>query len=126
MAPDVQMHLSFPKRSSSQMSKLQNGSYSETEKPHEKYNETNGNYADEEDTITTDGSKSQQQTQLKAAILPPPPSIPMKFNPKRTLTKNCYGSGIMHPNTSLEHNAKRDFDFVSFLSFYLFSFDLLK
>lgn len=94
MAPDVQMHLSFPKRSSSQSTKSNNSNYlRQTVEESEKQQENNGNYEDEADSIVTE---QQQEVQRKAAILPPPSPIPIRLNPKRTLTKNCYGPGTIN------------------------------
>lgn len=91
MAPDVQMHLSFPKRSSSQSNKFDKSTYArrsieQTKDMTEPELDANSNYND------TDS----QKIDIKPAILPPPTATPqsIKLNPKRSLTKNYFNTGI--------------------------------
>lgn len=89
MAPDVQMHLSFPKRASSQNKKFDKSTYvhrsienaKETPEPEL---DTNSNYND------TDSHKPDS----KPALLPPQTPQSIKLNPKRSLTKNYFSTGI--------------------------------
>lgn len=91
MAPDVQMHLSFPKRTSSLGKKIDksiNNNRSIEQANTETELDTNSNYND------TDSQKPDS----KPALLPPPTphSInSMKLNPKRSLTKNHLSTGIV-------------------------------
>lgn len=89
MAPDVQMHLSFPKRSSSQSKKIDKSTHVQRSidltKDAEPELDTNSNYND------TDS----QNFNAKAAILPPPTPQSMKLNPKRSLTKNYLNAGTV-------------------------------
>lgn len=92
MAPDVQMHLSFPKRSSSQSKKIDKSTHAQRSidmaKDAEPEFDTHSNYND---------SDSQNFNAKAAAILPPPTpsSQSIKFNPKRSLTKNYLNAGIV-------------------------------
>lgn len=89
MAPDVQMHLSFPKRSSSQSKKVDKSIPAQRSidkaKDAEPEPDSNSNYHE------TDS----QNYNSKAAILPPPTPQSIKLNPKRSLTKNFINSGIV-------------------------------
>lgn len=89
MAPDVQMHLSFPKRSSSQSKKIDKSTHNQrsielSKDMTETELDTNSNYND------TDSQKPD----VKPAILPPPTPQSIKLNPKRSLTKNYLNTGI--------------------------------
>lgn len=87
MAPDVQMHLSFPKRSSSQGNKQK--IYRTIEHSEQRLIEQDIRSNSSKDEIYFDS----QRMDRKPAILPPPQSI--KLNPKRSLTKNnIFGMGI--------------------------------
>lgn len=86
--PDVQMHLSFPKRSSSQSRKLDKSTHLhqliDQPKDTDMDLDTNSNYND------TDSQKPE----AKPAILPPSTPQSIKLNPKRSLTKNYFNAGI--------------------------------
>lgn len=87
MAPDVQMHLSFPKRSSSQGNKQK--VYRTIEHSKQRFIEQDIRSNSSKDEIYFDSQRMDKKT----AILPPPHSI--KLNPKRSLTKNnIFGMGI--------------------------------
>lgn len=89
LAPDVQMHLSFPQRSSSQGKKCDKSTNIhrsiEQTKDTELELDTNSNYND------TDSQKPD----AKPAILPPPTPQSIKLNPKRSLTKNYFNTGTI-------------------------------
>lgn len=80
MAPDVQMHLSFPKRSISQGNKSRD--HRIIQQTNVKPMELNLN---QEDDLLGDEPKN-----YKPAILP----SSIALNPKRSLTKNHFGMGI--------------------------------
>lgn len=90
MAPDVQMHLSFPKRSSSQSKKLDKSTHMQQSidvaKDTEPELDSNSNYKD---------TDSQKFTVKQPAILPPPTPQSIKLNPKRSLTKNYFNTGTV-------------------------------
>lgn len=81
MAPDVQMHLSFPNRSTSQGNKP---------KPYRSID----NSKEFEHEIHSNSFKDDHSQDRKPAILPPPHSI--KLNPRRSLTKSIFGMGTEH------------------------------
>lgn len=88
MAPDVQMHLCFPKRSSIQENKQKVFRTNEHSKQQLIEQDIRSNHSSSKDEIYFDC----QRTDKKPAILPPPHSI--KLNPKRSLTKtNIFGMG---------------------------------
>lgn len=89
--PDVQMHLSFPKRSSSNSQKLDKSTYLQEsiDQPKETDDvelDTNSNYND----------TNSQKSEIKQAILPPSTPQSIKLNPKRSLTKNYFNTGIYY------------------------------
>lgn len=88
MTPDVQMHLSFPKRSSSQGNKQK--IYRTIEHSKQRLIEQDVRSNSLKDEIYLDS----QRMDKKPAILPLSNSI--KLNPKRSLTKNnnIFGMGI--------------------------------
>lgn len=91
MAPDVQMHLSFPKRSSSHSTKIDKSIHVQRSidlatKEAEPELDTNSNYND---------TDSQNFNTKAAAILPPPTPQSIKLNPKRSLTKNYLNTGTV-------------------------------
>lgn len=91
LAPDVQMRLSFPKRTSSQCSR-----------PDARNQCQQIAYANEElhefealDNFRNDNIELHQSN-MKGNILPDTlQGHSMKFNPKRSLSKNYYGPGII-------------------------------
>lgn len=85
------MHLSFPKRSSSNCQKLDKSTYLQEsiDQPKETDDvelDTNSNY---NDTVS-------QKSEIKQAILPPSTPQSIKLNPKRSLTKNYFNTGIYY------------------------------
>lgn len=93
MAPDVQMHLSFPKRSSSQSKKLDKSTHIRSIELGKDMTET------EPDTNSNFNDTDRQNADTKPALLPPPTpqSInQIKLNPKRSLTKHYYNTGILN------------------------------
>lgn len=84
MAPDVQMHLSFPKRASSN-SKQTYQPIDQVRDTTEPELDTNSNYND------TDSQKPD----MKPAILPPQTPQSINLNPKRSLTKQYFNRGII-------------------------------
>lgn len=88
MAPDVQMHLSFPKRAANQRKTIDKS----TSIPME---QTNNNATEPEiDTNSNYNDIDSQTPDTKPAILPPPTPQSIKLNPKRSLTKNYLSTGI--------------------------------
>lgn len=89
MAPDVQMHLSFPKRASSQSKAFDKSAHVhrsiEQTKDTEPELDSNSNYND------TDSQKPE----VKPAILAPATPQSIKLNPKRSLTKNYLNAGTV-------------------------------
>lgn len=90
MAPDVQMHLSFPKRSSSTSKKFDKSTHVqrsiEQTKDTEPEFDSNSNFND---------TDSQKPDAKPAILAPQTPSQSMKLNPKRSLTKNYFHSGTV-------------------------------
>lgn len=84
MAPDVQMHLSFPKRASNN-SKQTRQSIDQVKNTTEPELDKNSNFND------TDSQKPDK----KPAILPPPTPQSINLNPKRSLTKHYFNTGII-------------------------------
>lgn len=85
MAPDVEMHLSFPKRSVIQNKKfdlLQNVEHSQVV-----LNEERCSYS-----ASGDDALDVKEANRRLAILPPSQSI--KFNPKKSLKKHLFENGI--------------------------------
>lgn len=101
MAPDVQMHLSFPKRSSSHSKKIDKSTHAQRSidlaKDAEPELDSNSNYND------TDS----QNFNTKAAILPPPTPQSIKLNPKRSLTKNYLNAGTVWINENEARKSNR-------------------
>lgn len=96
MAPDVQMRLSFPKRSSSQCNRL------DKLNPCQQIEYTNAELHEFEalDNYRNDNIELHQSN-MKANLLPDAlQGHSMKFNPKRSLTKNYFGPGIAIFNIS--------------------------
>lgn len=90
MAPDVQMHLSFPQRSSSQgkvMVKRQLRAASPSlQRP--SLNGNQHNVDDDDDDFNESIGNDVQQ-----AIMPAQPTNQLNLNPRRTLSRNYYSSG---------------------------------
>lgn len=89
MAPDVQMHLSFPKRASSQSKQLDKSTNMRSIELGKDATET------EPDTNSNYNDTDSQKLEIKPAILPPPTPQSIKLNPKRSLSKNYYNTGIV-------------------------------
>lgn len=97
MAPDVKMRLSFPKRSSSHNNQIDNTTsrlhrsveHSKPSIAHTQYYD-NGNYEFNENNMN-----DKQQAILPSAQQQLAPAESMNFNPKRTLSRNFYNSGII-------------------------------
>lgn len=106
--PDVQMHLSFPKRSSSQSRKLDKSTHShqsiDQPKDTDMDLDTNSNYND------TDSQKPE----AKPAILPPSTPQSIKLNPKRSLTKNYFNAGICSFEIRNDKKAHRHMNMIWF------------
>lgn len=106
--PDVQMHLSFPKRSSSQSRKLDKSTHShqsiDQPKDTDMDLDTNSNYND------TDSQKPEP----KPAILPPSTPQSIKLNPKRSLTKNYFNAGICSFEIRNDKKAHRHMNMIWF------------
>lgn len=86
MAPDVQMNLSFPKRSLSQSKQFDKSTHVhrsiELTKDTEPELDSNSNYNENE----------SQKSDVKPAILASSTPQSMKLNPKRSLTKNYFNN----------------------------------
>lgn len=90
MAPDVQMHLSFPKRASSQGKKFDKSTYM-----HRSIENAKDTSEAELDTNSNYNDTDSQKPDSKPALLPPPTPQSIKLNPKRSLTKNYLNTGIV-------------------------------
>lgn len=95
MAPDVQMRLSFPKRSSSQSNKsnktmnLRQTIEQCSEQQQQQEIKTLDNHRND--------NVSSHQKDVKPDILSTSlQAHSIKINPKRSLTRNYFGSGIIH------------------------------
>lgn len=88
MAPDVQMHLSFPQRSSSHGKvKIKRQLRAASPPPTTQSISHNGNHYDEYDFKEGTGNDMQP------AIMPAQPINQLNLNPRRTLSRNYYNSG---------------------------------
>ncbi|XP_031638331.1 probable serine/threonine-protein kinase DDB_G0282963 isoform X2 [Contarinia nasturtii] len=106
MAPDVQMHLSFPKRAANQRKTIEKS----TSIPMES---TNNNTTELEiDTNSNYNDIDLQTPDAKPAILPPPTPQSIKLNPKRSLTKN-YLNLMQHQQQHSQLVPHRKFSFDS-------------
>lgn len=92
MAPDVQMHLSFPKRASSQSKKFDKSTNIQRSIEHAKETTTE---PEELDTNSNYNDTDSQKPDSKPALLPPSTPQSIKLNPKRSLTKNYFSTGIV-------------------------------
>lgn len=89
--PDVQMNLSFPKRASSQSKKFDKSTNIHRSIEHAK----DTTEAEELDTNSNYNDTDSQKPDSKPTLLPPPTPQSIKLNPKRSLTKNYFSTGIV-------------------------------